>query len=171
MGNAAVYAGSFDPPTLGHFHMIFEGLKLFDFMYIAIGVNPSKKSMFTTGERVDMIQDWVNAMGFSFLVEVITYEGEFTVDVAESVEAKFLLRGIRNAKDFEYEMEIKDFNDKLNPGIQTVFLTPVNKEVAGISSSLVRGCLGIRNWENAIKDYVTPYVNQKLQAKFLSLNS
>lgn len=166
--NKAVYAGSFDPPTLGHFHIIFEGLKLFDHLVIAIGVNPSKKSFFTVEQRVDMLQQWVDSMGFGFLIDVITYEEEFTVDVAERLDARFLLRGIRNAKDFEYEMEIKDFNHKYNPAIQTVFLTP-SEEVAGISSSLVRGCVGIRNWENAVKDYVTPYVLKHLQNKHFGL--
>lgn len=167
--NKAFYAGSFDPPTLGHFDLIVGGLKLFDFVYIAIGVNQSKKSLFSVEERVQMINQWITEMGFGGYASVVTYETEFTVDVAERLNAAFLLRGIRNAKDFEYEMEIKEFNLKLNPGIQTVFLTP-SKEVANISSSLVRGCLGIRNWENVIVDYVTPYVRQKLKDKLLSIN-
>lgn len=169
MESKAIYAGSFDPPTLGHFHMVEEGLKLFDHIVIAIGENPSKKGYFATWQRLEMINQWITESGLDDRVIVTIYENLLTVDLAEDLSAKFLLRGIRNAKDYEYEMEIKDFNDKYNPNIQTVFLTP-KKEFAGVSSSVVRGLVGLLNWERAVKDYVSGHVIEHLKNKYRDRN-
>ena len=164
MERKAFYAGSFDPPTLGHFHMIEEGLKLFDKIVVGIGINPAKKEYLPPHERDCMLEEWIIRKGLSDRVEVIFYNQHFTADVAEDLGAFFMLRGIRNSKDYDYEMEIKDFNDQYNPRVQTVFLT-AKKEFAGISSSMVRGMVGLNNWEVAVKPYATEYVIEQLKKK------
>jgi len=166
MERKALYAGSFDPPTLGHFHMIEEGLKLFDKIIVAIGVNPNKRDYFAPAQRMSMIDEWIHTHDLWDRVEVIFYFKQLTADVAEEHGSMFMLRGIRNAKDYDYEMEIKEFNDKYNPRVQTVFLTP-KEGFAGISSSVVRGLVGLANWETAVKDYapenVIEYLKKKLE--------
>ena len=164
MSRAGIYAGSFDPLTNGHINVIEQGLGLFDHLFIVIGVNPAKKYWFTTEERIDMIQNYLDDMGFGFLATVISFEGEFLADVAERVHADHLLRGIRNAKDLGDELELKMFNDKYKPNIRTVFVSPP-PELVGVSSSIVRGCFNLKNWEHAMKDYTTPYVISKLNER------
>jgi pantetheine-phosphate adenylyltransferase len=163
-GRKAIYAGSFDPLTKGHIWVIEEGLRLFDHLYIAVGVNPAKKGYFTPMERLDMITEYLVKQGFTSLATPLLFDGEFLVDVAEKLDCQFMLRGIRNAKDFEYELEIKSFNDKLKPSIGTVFVVPPPK-LAGVSSSIIRGTVGIKGWESAIKDYTTSHVIKQLKKR------
>lgn len=161
----AIYAGSFDPITTGHIWVIEQGLKMFDCLYIAIGVNPSKKSYFSVDERREMINDYLASEGVSPLsAHVITFENQFLVDVAKEYDASTLLRGIRNNKDFEYELEIKMFNEQLNLDIDTVFVAPPHSLI-GVSSSIVRGCVGLDNWEAAITPYTTEYVKNKFKER------
>lgn len=157
-----IYAGSFDPITFGHIWVIEEGLLLFDKLIIAIGVNPSKKGYFSIDERKAMIQEYLNRNGYESRTEVISFEGKFLVDVAQEQEATAMLRGIRNAKDFEYELEIKNFNEKLDPNVQTVFVVPP-PELVGTSSSIIRGTVGLAGWERALKDHTTDYVITQLK--------
>lgn len=146
----AVYAGSFDPPTLGHEWVIRSGRKLFGRLVVAVAVNPAKKSMFTVQERVEMLK----AMTAGFPnVEVTSFENVYTARFAKSVGAEYLLRGVRNGTDFEYEKTISDINSDLEPGILTLSLTPP-PEVAKISSSLVKSLIGPEGWKEAIRRYL-----------------
>ena len=119
-----VYAGSFDPITNGHLWMIKKGAKLFDALIIAIGVNTDKKCTFSLEERLQMIQD--STQDFPN-VHISSFENQFLVDYAGSVEAEFILRGIRTGADYEYERGMRHINEDLNPGITTNFLMPQEK--------------------------------------------
>lgn len=136
----AIFPGSFDPITLGHHDIIQRALPLFDEIIVAIGVNSDKKYMFSIEERKKFIAD-------SFCnepkVKVITYKG-LTIDLCNNLEAQFILRGLRNPADFEFEKAIAHTNRTLSQ-IETVFLlTAANTSF--ISSSIVRDV--IRNGGN-----------------------
>ena len=128
----AVFPGSFDPITKGHFDIIERGVTLFDEVIVAIGVNADKKYMFTLEQRQAFIKD---AFKDEPKVKVITYKG-LTVDFCLKNNVQFILRGLRNPADFEFEKAIAHTNRDLAP-IETVFLlTAANTSY--ISSSIVR---------------------------------
>lgn len=128
----AVFPGSFDPITLGHYDIIKRGLPLFDEIIIAIGVNAEKKYMFSLDDRKRFIEE---SFKNEPKIKVITYEG-LTIDLCKRMKAQFILRGLRNPADFEFEKAIAHTNRKLSK-IETVFLlTAANTSY--ISSSIVR---------------------------------
>lgn len=136
----AVFPGSFDPITLGHLDIIERSLPLFDEIIIAIGVNADKKYMFSLEERVRFIEE---TFKYEDKISVISYEG-LTIDLCKKLEADFILRGLRNPADFEFEKAIAHTNRTLSK-IDTVFLlTAANTSF--ISSSIVRDV--IRNGGN-----------------------
>jgi pantetheine-phosphate adenylyltransferase len=136
----ALFPGSFDPLTLGHFDIIKRGVHLFDEIVIAIGINAEKKYMFHLDERKQFIEE---AFKDQPKVIITTYEG-MTVDFCKKMKAGFILRGLRNPADFEFEKAIDHTNRKLSK-IETVFLlTAAN--TSHISSSIVRDV--IRNKGN-----------------------
>lgn len=128
----AVFPGSFDPITLGHFDIIQRGVTLFDELIIAIGINADKKYMFSLEQRQQFISD---AFQNEPKVKVRTYEG-LTVDFCKQINAEFILRGLRNPGDFEFEKAIAHTNRKLSE-IETVFLLTSSGK-SYISSSIVR---------------------------------
>jgi pantetheine-phosphate adenylyltransferase len=128
----ALFPGSFDPITLGHYDIIKRGVKLFDEVVVAIGINADKKYMFSVEERKAFIE---KAFEHQPKVKVTTYEG-LTVDFCKEINAKFILRGLRNPADFEFEKAIAHTNRKLSK-IETVFLLTAAK-TSYISSSIVR---------------------------------
>ena len=128
----AVFPGSFDPITLGHLDVINRGLALFDEVIIAIGVNTDKKHMFSLEERKLHIE---NAFKNEPRIKVSTYKG-LTVDYCKTVKADYILRGLRNSADFNYEQSIAQTNSILAK-IESVFLVCA-PNVSNISSSIVR---------------------------------
>ncbi|CAL2061659.1 pantetheine-phosphate adenylyltransferase [Tenacibaculum sp. 190524A05c] len=128
----AIFPGSFDPITLGHFDIIERGVTLFDELIIAIGINADKKYMFTLEERKRFIEE---AFKDQPKIKVVTYEG-LTVNFCKEIEADFILRGLRNPADFEFEKAIAHTNRKLSE-IETVFLLTSSGK-SYISSSIVR---------------------------------
>ena len=137
----AVFPGSFDPITLGHYDIINRALPLFDEIVIAIGINADKKYMFSLEKRMDFIKKtFVNEPKIS----ITTYQG-LTVDYCLEINANFILRGLRNPADFEFEKAIAIANRKLS-GIETIFLL-TSAETSFISSSIVRDIM--RNNGNA----------------------
>ncbi|MFN4199137.1 MAG: pantetheine-phosphate adenylyltransferase, partial [Flavobacterium sp.] len=130
--NRAVFPGSFDPITLGHMDIILRGVKLFDEVVVAIGINADKKYMFSLEQRKKFIEDTFKDEP---KVKVITYEG-LTIELCKKIEAPFILRGLRNPADFEFEKAIAHTNRKLSQ-IETVFLLTASK-TSYISSSIVR---------------------------------
>ncbi|AIY13344.1 MULTISPECIES: pantetheine-phosphate adenylyltransferase [Cellulophaga] len=128
----AIFPGSFDPLTLGHYDIIQRGITLFDELVIAIGVNSDKKYMFSLEDRKQFIKD---AFAHEPKIKVLTYEG-LTVDFCKKINANFILRGLRNPGDFEFEKAIAHTNRKLSE-IETVFLLTSSGK-SYISSSIVR---------------------------------
>lgn len=128
----AVFPGSFDPLTLGHVDIIQRALPLFDKFIIAIGVNSEKKSMFALEDRISAIEKTFEG---NPSVEVQSYQS-LTVDFCKKVQASYLVRGLRNPADFEFEKAIANTNRALS-GIDTVFLLTTSGK-SFISSSIVR---------------------------------
>ena len=127
-----LFPGSFDPITLGHYDIIKRALDLFDEIVVAIGVNGDKNYMFTVEQRKEFIE---KAFADEPKVKVTTYQG-LTVDFCKEIDAQFILRGLRNPADFEFEKAIAHTNRKLSQ-IETVFLLTAAR-TSFISSSIVR---------------------------------
>lgn len=135
MTRTALFAGTFDPYTLGHHAIVERALALFDNVVIAVGCNMGKQCLATPQERVAAIEALYAG---DSRVKVVTYD-TLTMDLAREVGATALLRGVRTVKDFEYERELADVNLRMG-GIETVLLVS-EPEYAHISSSLVRELL------------------------------
>ena len=133
MERIAVYAGSFCPFTKGHEDIVAKALPLFDKIIIGIGYNPDKKDVFSEIER----QTWVkNIYKDNPKIEVLSYSG-LTVELCRRHNAQYLIRGVRNARDFDAEQELAEINKRLAPEIETVlFFAP--PELRMVSSSMVR---------------------------------
>jgi pantetheine-phosphate adenylyltransferase len=128
----AIFPGSFDPITLGHEDIIRRGITLFDEIVIAIGVNAEKKYMFSLEERKRFLQETFKDEP---KISIIVYEG-LTIDLCKKIKANFILRGLRNPADFEFEKAIAHTNRRMSK-IETVFLLTAAK-TSFISSSIVR---------------------------------
>ena len=128
----ALFAGTFDPFTLGHKSIVDRTLAVADEIVIAIGVNPNKQTMFTLDQRLLYIN---KVFADNPRISVTYYEG-LTVDFAQKIGADFLVRGVRYVKDFEYERQIADVNRQLS-GIETILLF-TEGQYANISSSIIR---------------------------------
>lgn len=129
----AVFPGSFDPITIGHVALVKRALPLFDKIVIAVGINTSKKYLYSLDERTAHL----NAVfANEEKVEVDTYEG-LTAHYCTKVKSRYLLRGLRNSSDFDYEKTISQLNNIVGDGIETMFLIS-QPEVSHISSTIVR---------------------------------
>lgn len=153
----AVYAGSFDPITLGHLWMIEQGRALFDELVVAIGINPDKRYRFSLEERLAMLREATAAFGN---VRVASYENLFLVRYAEQVDAGFILRGIRNEQDYGYERGMRYVNEELDGRVRSVFLIPP-RELVEVSSSFVKGLVGPEGWEEVLRKYVPEAVYRR----------
>ena len=133
MKRIALFPGSFDPITNGHYDIISRALPLFDQIFVAVGINATKSYMFTLEQRIE----WINkTFEKEPKVEVTTYEG-LTIDFAKKINANFLLRGVRNPADFEFEKAVAQANRQMLPELDTVFLL-TSARYSYISSSIVR---------------------------------
>ena len=129
----AVFPGSFDPFTFGHKDVIDRALPLFDEIIIAIGVNSTKNSLFTPEQRELWIKETYKNVS---KIKVVAYQG-LTVDLCRELGAGFILRGLRNSMDFEYESAIARMNQDMLAGVETVFLI-TSPQYTAISSTIVR---------------------------------
>ena len=155
------YSGSFDPVTLGHADVIARALQLVDHLVIGIGVHPGKTPMFTVDERIDMLKRETGPMLASGgTVAVVTFAG-LTVDAARDVEANVIFRGLRDATDFDYEMQMCGMNGAMAPQIGTVFL-PASPGVRHITATLVRQ---IAQMGGDVSKFVSGDVEARLKAK------
>lgn len=127
-----LFTGTFDPFTIGHADIVSRALPLFDRLVIGVGVNPEKKSMLTAKVRVDAIR---NLYAHEEKIEVLEYD-DFAVDLAKRVGARYIVKGVRSIKDFEYEQIQADFNKRLG-GMETLLLY-ANPQYVSISSTAVR---------------------------------
>jgi len=131
--NIALFPGSFDPVTKAHVDIVKRSIGLFDKVYIGIGVNSSKASLLSIETRQQMLRA---VFAYEPKIHVIAYEG-LTVDFCKSIDANYMIRGIRTVSDFEYEKAIAQMNHALTPDIESIFI--VSKPgYSSISSSIVR---------------------------------
>lgn len=158
----AVYAGTFDPLTIGHLWMIDQGSQLFDKLVVAIGINPEKKCLFSVEDRVEMIVK--STKRFSNVV-VDTFSNQYLIDYAKKIDVEYILRGIRNESDYEYERAMRNINGDLDSNVTTVFLIPP-RDIVEVSSSMVKGLVGPEGWENIVKNYVSKPVFDKMKEKY-----
>ena len=128
----AIFPGTFDPFTIGHNALVHRALSVVDDLYIAIGVNTEKRTMFSLEERMERI---ATLFKDEPRIHVVSYEG-LTTDFAQTIGARFIIRGVRSVIDFEYERNIADINRMLT-GIDTLLLIS-EPQYAAISSSMVR---------------------------------
>lgn len=133
MKKIAIYPGSFDPITNGHLDLIKRASKLFDEVIIAITQNANKSSFLSIDQRVDAVNKSITPLNNT---RVLSFDS-LLVDFAREHNAQIIIRGLRAVSDFEYEFQLSGMNKRLNPGIETLFMTP-SEEFANISSSLVR---------------------------------
>jgi pantetheine-phosphate adenylyltransferase len=158
MNKKAVYPGSFDPITNGHVDIIRRGLAIFDQILIAVLENPKKRALFSTKERVQMIQE---IFADDENIEVKSFHG-LLVDFAKTNDSKMIIRGLRAISDFEYEFQMALMNRKLDPEIETLFMMP-SVNYSFLSSRLVKevsmlgGCL---------KGLVPGEIENKLKGKY-----
>ncbi len=133
MKTKAIYPGTFDPLTNGHVDIVERAAQIFEHVYFAVADSTSKKTLFTTQERMSLADE---ALKQTLNVSVISFD-KLTVDCARENEALVILRGLRTVTDFEYELQLASMNRKLYPDAETMFLTP-DEKFSCISSSLVR---------------------------------
>jgi pantetheine-phosphate adenylyltransferase len=163
MRRIALYAGSFDPVTNGHLDVIRHAANLADRLVLAIGVHPGKKPLFSAEERQTMLEDIaepiVRRAGGKLIC--ITFSG-LVVNAAKKAGATLLIRGLRDASDFDYEMQMAGMNEAMAPRIQTVFL-PASPAVRPITATLVRQIAGMGGDVSA---FVPAKVAVRLKKKF-----
>ena len=158
-----LYPGSFDPVTYGHVDIVRRAAHLVDKLVIAIGTHPDKHPLFTAEERVKLTSAVLNpvAKEIGLKLEVTTY-GNLTVDAAKDAKATVVIRGLRDAGDFDYEMQMAGMNQALAPEIETVFLAS-SPESRHIAASLVRQ---IAAMGGDVSSFVPPVVTAALKKKF-----
>ena len=140
--------------------MIQEGVRLFEHLIVAVGINPEKKSTFSLQDRLAMLRE--SCRPFSN-VEVASFSNLYLIDYAKSVGATHILRGIRSAGDYEFERTMRNINGDLDPKICAVFLIPP-RNIAEVSSSMVKGLIGPAGWRQIVRKYVpAPVYRQLLQ--------
>ncbi|MCE2706138.1 MAG: pantetheine-phosphate adenylyltransferase [Proteobacteria bacterium] len=154
----AVYGGSFDPVTNGHLWIIEEAAKLFDSLVVAIGENFEKAYTFSLEDRLECLSEVTKKFPN---IKVTHFKNDFLVNYAKSIDAQYIVRGIRNPSDYEYERSMRHINSDLNKEISTVFLLPP-RAYAEVSSSMVKGLVGSTGWENIVKKYVPHAVFDRL---------
>jgi len=158
MNNIAVYPGSFDPITNGHVDIINRGLRIFEKIIVAVLENPKKKSLFSTKERVAMINSiYQNEKN----VEVKAFEG-LLVKFAKKNKAKVVMRGLRAISDFEYEFQMALMNKKLDSKIETFFMVPSLK-YSFLSSKLVKEVCMLGG---SLSELIAPQIEKNIMEKF-----
>lgn len=161
MHKIAVYPGTFDPLTRGHEDLVRRALSIFDEVVVAVAAGGHKRPFFDLDERVEIaMQVFADAPA----VRVEGFSGLLMTFMAQQ-RANIILRGLRAVSDFEYEFQLAGMNRNLNPGVETVFMTPA-EQFMFISASMVRE---IAQLGGDVSQFVQPLVVQKLQAKIQSL--
>jgi pantetheine-phosphate adenylyltransferase len=154
----AIYAGSFDPPTNGHLDLVQRAALIFPKVIVALGQHPTRHALFSVDERLALLREVCKRFAN---VEVELFDG-LLVDYAKQIGAKVVVRGLRAATDFEYELQIAHANADLAPDVDTVFL-PTRTNYGFISASLVRE---IASHGGDVSRYAPPAVCDALRAKY-----
>lgn len=163
MARIALYAGSFDPVTNGHIDIVRQAARLADRLVLAIGIHPSKAPLFSTDDRAAMLAETCTAPAKEVGCELkfVTF-GDLVVAAAQREGASMLIRGLRDATDFDYEMQMAGMNAAMAPGVQTVFL-PASAAVRPITATLVRQ---IATMGGDVSAFVPAEVAVRLKQKF-----
>jgi pantetheine-phosphate adenylyltransferase len=156
----AIYPGTFDPITNGHADLVERGARMFDRLIVSVAANPNKQPLFSLEERVGLARE---ALAHLPTVEVRGFD-ILLVNYAKSIGAHVILRGLRAVSDFEFEFQLASMNRRLDPQVESIFLTPA-EQYAFISSSLVRE---VAKLGGNIAPFVHPKVEAALAAKFAS---
>ncbi|MCH8299075.1 MAG: pantetheine-phosphate adenylyltransferase [Candidatus Marinimicrobia bacterium] len=154
----AVYPGTFDPITNGHVDIIKRSAKLFDKIIVTVAVNTQKIPLFNLTERAEMIHQ---VLKNEERIEVDQFDG-LIAEYLKRVNASAMIRGLRAVSDFEFEFQMSLMNRKLNPDVETVFLTPA-QEYIHLNSTIVKE---VASFGGDVSEYVPDYVKAKLQEKF-----
>lgn len=159
----AFYAGTFDPITNGHVDVVAAACKLCDRLVLGIGVHPGKTPIFAADERAELLQSVCAplARDAGVALEVATFD-HLTVLAAKQHGATLIVRGLRDATDFDYEMQLAGMNEGLEPDLQTIFV-PASAPVRHITATLVRQ---ISSMGGDVSPFVPEIVNARLRAKF-----
>ena len=155
----AIYPGSFDPVTLGHLDIIERAAKTFDELVIGILNNNSKSPLFSVEERVRMLEEVTENIP---KVKIVPFEG-LLVEFARKMDARMVIRGLRAITDFEYELQMAQTNHKMEPNIETAFLT-TSLEYSYLSSSTVKE---VAAFGGDISQFVPEIVIEKIQEKMI----
>ena len=158
MKKVGIYPGSFDPIHKGHIDIINRATKLVDKLFIAVADSPHKQPLFNLEERKDMID---NEFSSNKDIEVIAFDN-LLIDLANSLKAKILIRGLRVVSDFEYEFQMLGMNRQLDSNIETVFLM-ADAQRQSISSNFVKE---IARLGGDVSNFTNSFVTQKLKDKF-----
>lgn len=161
----AIYAGSFDPFTMGHLNILNRSAKMFDEVIVAIGTNTSKKSLFTPDEKLEMITAVVKESSYDNVRVVLHVDG-LIVDFAKSEGATVMVRGIRSLTDMEYEMSIASMNKTQQPEIESVFLM-ADEKYSFVSSSLIKE---VAIFDGDVSGMVPESIAKKMQEKYRSVD-
>ena len=159
----AIYAGSFDPFTMGHLNILNRAAKMFDEVIVAIGTNTSKKSLFTPDEKLEMITAVVKESSYDNVRVVLHVDG-LIVDFAKSEGATVMVRGIRSLTDMEYEMSIASMNKTQQPEIESVFLM-ADEKYSFVSSSLIKE---VAIFDGDVSGMVPESIAKKIHEKYRS---
>lgn len=154
----AIYPGSFDPITFGHIDIVERAASLFDQVVIGVAESKSKNPLFSTDERLDLINEVFSG---NSKIRAIGYSKKLTVDLARENNAIAIIRGLRAVADFEYEFQLATMNRSLAPDIESIFLTP-KESLIYVSSSLIKEICDLKG---DISKFVHPSVEQALKAK------
>lgn len=167
METKAMVTGSFDPITTGHGWMVEQACSIADKVYFTIATNPSKKGLFTPNERFELatvtLRDTLSAADFA-KIEFVQVERQFTAKVAKKMGVTVIVRGIRNHMDFAYESDIQQFNQRIDSSIKHFFVIPPGP-LTCVSSSAVKGYIGVEDWEEEVAKWVHPRVLQAMIVK------
>ncbi len=154
----ALYAGSFDPVTYGHIDLIERASRLFQRVVVALGTHPTRTALFTVEERLELLRE----VSQSYRNVSVTSFSGLAIDFCRALGARVLVRGLRAATDFEYELQIAHANADLGPSVDTVFL-PTRTKMGFISASLVRE---IGSHGGDVSRYAPAIVAEALTKKF-----
>lgn len=161
MKKNCVFAGTFDPPTIGHKSVVYESLKIFDGITVAVLINPQKECMFTVEERLSLLK---KLFGGDDRVKVISFEGA-AVDLLKRENTPFYVRGVRDGIDYEYENRNHYASKKLMPELVTVYI-PAEQDEMFISSTLVRNSVKFKKeYANYVPEEISADVKKLLEAK------
>lgn len=154
----ALYPGTFDPLTYGHINIIERAAKLFEHLIVAIAENPKKKPLFSLEERMSLTKE---ALLHCPHVSVKSFQG-LLVDFARQENAYTIVRGLRAVPDFEFELQLAQMNQALEPKLETIFI-PTTNHLSYISSTLLREIAELRG---KVHDFVPPPIEKALAAKY-----